>query len=85
MYYVLENDNSNDDSTGTKVKSEVAQVSEDSSASEDVPPLLECNPADGNVKDDSITEISVSGDATERLGSDSSNYAEVGATSADKD
>ena len=64
----------------------MAQASEDTPANDDAPPVPECNPVDNGIKDDDgTTDVSVSGDATPRLGSDSSNYAEVGATSADKD
>ena len=64
----------------------MAQASEDTPANDDAPPVPEYNPVDNGIKhDNGTTDISVSGDATPRLGSDSSNYAEVGATSADKD
>ena len=82
----MENNNEKH-STGTKTKLEVAQASEDSPTDEDAPPVLpEYYPdVDDDIKDgDDTTDISVSGDPTPRLSSDSSNYAEVGATSADK-
>ena len=68
------------------IKSEVAQAIEDIPAIDDAPPVPECNPVDDDIiNDDGTTDVSVSGDATPTLCSDSSNYAEVGATSAAKD
>ena len=64
----------------------MAQASEDIPANDDAPPAPEYNPVDDDIiDDDGTTDISVSGDATLRLNSDSTNYAEVGATSADRD
>ena len=74
IYYVLQNDNEKD-STGTNAKSEVAQASEDIPANDDAPPAPEYNPVDDDIiDDDGTTDVSVSGDATLRLSSDSTNY-----------
>ena len=89
----MENDNEKDSTGGTDTNLEVAQTRVDFTADEDAPPVPEYNPKDDGIKDeddnikddDGATDISVSGDATPRLSSDSTNYTEVGATSADKD
>ena len=73
-------------STGTKTKLAVARASEDIPGNEDVPPVPEYNSVDYDIKDDDgTTDVSVSGDTTPMLSSDNSNYAEICATSADKD
>ena len=82
----MENNHENH-STGAKTKLEVAQASEDSPTDEDAPPVLPeyYLDVDVDIKDsDDTTDISVSGDPTPRLSSKCTNYAEVGATSADK-
>ena len=64
----------------------MAQASEDIPANDDAPRAPEYNPVvDDIIDDDGTTDVSVSGDATLRLSSDSTNHAEIGAISADKD
>ena len=64
----------------------MTQASEDIPVNDDAPPVPECNPMDDDFKDDDdTTDVSVSGHARLRLGSDSNNYTEVDATSADLD